>query len=103
MTPATRSHPRLVAVAGTLPHNRLFGSDALRPSRGSGEGLIDRVEISCRGETIATATFQLRQDRVLSTIPCIYLTPCLEHKSKALVRPCRGQWRLADCIIVCDG
>jgi hypothetical protein len=32
-------HPRLIPVAGALPQQRLFGSDALRPSRSSGEGI----------------------------------------------------------------
>jgi hypothetical protein len=61
------------------------------------KGYVDRVEIVCRGETIAI------HPRSYDTADCIYnplhYLALLEHKSKALdqAAPLDG-WRLADCI-----
>jgi transposase len=61
------------------------------------KGYVDRVEIACRGETIAT------HDRSYKTAEFVYnplhYLALLEHKSRALdqAAPLDG-WRLAECI-----
>ena len=61
------------------------------------KGYVDRVEIACRGETIAT---HVRSYAVADFIydPLHYLA-LLEHKSKALdqAAPLDG-WQLAECV-----
>jgi hypothetical protein len=61
------------------------------------KGYVDRVEIACRGETIAT---HIRSYKTADFIynPLHYLA-LLEHKSKALDQAAPlDDWRLAECI-----
>lgn len=61
------------------------------------KGYVDRVEIACRGETIAT---HVRSYKTADFIynPLHYLA-LLEHKSKALDQAAPlDDWRLAECI-----
>ncbi|WP_292532940.1 IS21 family transposase [Methylocystis sp.] len=61
------------------------------------KGYVDRVEIVCRGETIATHLRSYDQAEFIYN-PLHYLA-LLEHKSKALDQAAPlDDWRLADCV-----
>ena len=61
------------------------------------KGYVDRVEIACRGETIAT---HLRSyDKAEFIYNPLHYLALLEHKSKALDQAAPlDDWRLADCV-----
>jgi hypothetical protein len=61
------------------------------------KGYVGRVEIACRGETIAThARSYDKADFIYDTLHYLAL---LEHKSKALDQAAPlDDWRLADCV-----
>ena len=61
------------------------------------KGYVDRVEITCRGETIATHVRSYDKAEFIYN-PLHYLA-LLEHKSKALDQAAPlDDWRLADCV-----
>jgi hypothetical protein len=81
---------RFIAVARSLSHERLFGSDKVWLSRCAGEGFVDEVIIFCDGVEIARhARSYARDDFVFE--PRHYLA-LLEQKPGALdqAAPCRA-------------
>jgi hypothetical protein len=61
------------------------------------KGYVDRVEIACRGETIATHARSY--DRAEFIYNPLHYLALLEHKSKALDQAAPlDDWRLADCV-----